>query len=128
MAAISTELDHMPVVKKLADFDQNSGNLLERLVFNNRLAMVIVCALVTLVLAYVAATRLTLNASFEKMIPQSQPYIKNYLTYQKDLRGLGNALRVVVEGTDGDIFDPQYLEVLKQVNDELVLTPGVDRA
>jgi predicted RND superfamily exporter protein len=62
------------------------------------------------------------------MIPQSQPYIKNYLTYQKDLRGLGNAIRVVVENTDGDIFDPQYLEVLKQVNDELILTPGVDRA
>ena len=101
---------------------------LERLVFNNRLAMVIVCALVTLVLGYVAATRLALNASFEKMIPQSQPYIKNYLTYQKDLRGLGNAIRVVVENTDGDIFDPRYLEVLKQISDELILTPGVDRA
>ncbi len=62
------------------------------------------------------------------MIPQSQPYIKNYLTYQKDLRGLGNALRVVVENVDGDVFDPAYIEVLKQVNDELVLTPGVDRA
>ena len=45
------------------------------------------------------------------MMPQSQPYIKNYLTYQKDLRGLGNSMRVVVENTDGDIFDPQYLEV-----------------
>ena len=79
-------------------------------------------------LGYVAATRLVLNASFEKMIPQSQPYIKNYLTYQKDLRGLGNAMRVVVENVDGDIFDPAYLETLKQINDELVLTPGVDRA
>jgi uncharacterized protein len=128
MAAASTELDQMPVVKKLADFDQNSGNLLERLVFNNRLVMVIVCAIITVVLGYFAATKLVLNASFEKMIPQSQPYIKNYLTYQKDLRGLGNAIRVVVESTNGDIFDPQYLEVLKQVNDELVLTPGVDRA
>ena len=83
----------------LADFDRNSGNLLERLVFNNRLAMVIVCALITLALGYFAATRLALNASFEKMIPQSQPYIKNYLTYQKDLRGLGNAIRVVVENS-----------------------------
>ena len=100
----------------------------ERLVFNNRLAMVIICGIITVVLGYIAATRLVLNASFEKMIPQSQPYIKNYLTYQKDLRGLGNAIRVVVENTDGDIFDPQYLEVLKQVNDELILTPGVDRA
>src|SRR5258708_7211178 len=128
MAAVSTDLDQMPVVKKLADFDQNSGNLLERLVFNHRLLMVIACALITVTLGYFAATRLVLNASFEKMIPQSQPYIKNYLTYQKDLRGLGNALRVVVENVDGDIFDPQYLEVLKQVNDELMLTPGVDRA
>jgi predicted RND superfamily exporter protein len=80
------------------------------------------------VLAIVAATKLTLNASFERMIPQSQPYIKNYLEHQKDLRGLGNALRVVVENTDGDIYDPAYLEVLKRVSDELVLTPGVDRA
>jgi len=128
VAAISTETDQMPVVRNLADFDRNSGNLLERLVFNNRLAMVIVCALVTLVLGYVAATRLTLNASFEKMIPQGQPYIKNYLTYQKSLRGLGNAIRVVVETSDGDIFDPRYLEILKHISDELVLTPGVDRA
>src|SRR5215472_6479395 len=128
MATHRTDLDAMPVVRTLADFDRNSGNLIERLVFNNRLVVVIVCAILTIALGYVAATRLTLNASFEKMIPQSQPYIKNYLTYQKDLRGLGNAIRVVVEATDGDIFDPQYLEVLKQVNDELILTPGVDRA
>ena len=128
MAAVSDELDQMPVVKKLADFDQKSGNLLERLVFNNRLAMVIVCGLITVGLAYVAATKLVLNASFEKMLPQSQPYIQNYLKYKNDLRGLGNAIRVVVENVDGDIFDPKYLEALKQVNDQLVITPGVDRA
>src|SRR5262249_44330806 len=45
-----------------------------------------------------------------------------------DLRGLGNAVRVVVENPSGDIFDPAYLETLKKINDELVLTPGVDRA
>src|SRR5512134_1360687 len=101
MAAVSNALEPMPVVRELADFDRNSGNLLERLVFNNRLAMVVVCAMVTVALGYFAATKLVLNASFEKMIPQSQPYIKNYLTYQKDLRGLGNSLRVVVENAGG---------------------------
>src|SRR5262245_19984682 len=128
MANVSLDVEQMPVVRSLADFDRNSGSVLERLVFNNRLAMVVACALVTLVLGYVAATRLVLNASFEKMIPQSQPYIRNYLTHQKDLRGLGNAIRVVVENTQGDIFDPKYLEALKQINDELILTTGVDRA
>jgi uncharacterized protein len=122
------DLERMPVIRSLAEFDPRSGNLLERLVFNNRLAMVVVCAIVTLALGYVAATKLVLNASFEKMIPQSQPYIKNYLTHQKDLRGLGNAVRVVVENADGDIFDPRYIEALKHINDELFLTPGVDRA
>jgi predicted RND superfamily exporter protein len=62
------------------------------------------------------------------MIPQSQPYIKNFLENRKSLRGLGNSVRVVVENTQGDIFDPEYLSVLKQVNDELFLTEGVDRA
>ena len=128
MAAVLTDLDAMPVVRQLADFDRRSGNLLERLVFNNRLAVVIVCAVATLILGFCAATKLVLNASFEKMIPQSQPYIRNYLDHQKDLRGLGNAVRVVVENVDGDIADPKYLDALKKVNDEIILTPGVDRA
>jgi len=127
MAAMSDDLDQMPVVRALADFDSRSGNWLERLVFNNRLVMVIICAVATLVLGFFAATRLTLNASFEKMIPPNQSYIKNYLDHQKDLRGLGNAVRVVVENTSGDIFEPAYLDALKQINDELFLTPSVDR-
>jgi predicted RND superfamily exporter protein len=128
MSIGSNQLDAMPVVRELKDFDSKSGNAIERLVFNHRLWMILACTLVTLVLGYFAATRLALNASFEKMLPQSQPYIKNYLDNKVALRGLGNAVRVVVENPQGDIFDTRYLEVLKQVNDELFLTPGVDRA
>ena len=117
-----------PAPPSIEDFDRQSGSLLERLVFNNRLAVIVVCAIVTVALGYFAATRLVLNASFERMIPRSHPYIVNYLEHRNDLRGLGNSLRVVVENTDGDIFDPRYLDVLKQVSDELVLTPGVQRA
>ncbi|TWJ18724.1 efflux RND transporter permease subunit [Geobacter argillaceus] len=126
MAVGTDKVDDMPVVQELKDFDQSSGNMLERLIFNHRKAVVAVCALVTLVLAY-QMTKLVFNASFEKMIPQSQPYIKNYLKNKGELRGLGNSIRVVVENTKGDIFDPEYLEALKQVNDALFLTPGIDR-
>ncbi|MFK0087322.1 RND family transporter [Pseudomonas sp. NPDC090755] len=117
----------MPVVRTLNDFDSGSGNWLERLIFNNRALVIVLCTLVTLLLA-AAASRLVLNASFEKTIPQSQPYIKHYLEHRNELRGLGNAIRVVVENPTGDIFDPKYLETLKRINDELFLTPGVDRA
>ncbi|HSB26095.1 MAG TPA: MMPL family transporter, partial [Burkholderiaceae bacterium] len=105
-----------------------SGNLLERLVFNNRLLLIIVCAIVTIGLAYAAATKLVLNASFEKMIPRGHPYIQNYLENRGELRGLGNALRIVVENTRGDIFDPTYQATLRKIHDDVFLTPGVDRA
>ncbi|MDB5995957.1 MAG: efflux transporter [Pseudomonas sp.] len=122
------ELDTMPVIRELKGFDARSGNLLERLIFNNRLWVVVACLMVTLALSFFATTRLTLNASFEKMIPHSQPFIKNYLENRQALRGLGNAVRVVVENSDGDIFDQHYLEALKEISDELFLMPGVDRA
>ncbi len=127
--AVATDLmDRMPIVRSLKDFNQNSGTALERLIFNNRLAVVVACVIVTLVLLFGAATKLTLNASFERMIPQSQPYIKNYLDNRAELRGLGNVLRIVVENTEGDIYDPKYQETLRKISDELFLTPGVDRA
>ena len=118
----------MPVIRDLAQFDKRSGNLLERMVFNHRPLFMLFMTLATLVFGYMAMTRLTLSPSFEKMIPQSQPYIKNFLENRNSLRGLGNSVRVVVENSQGDIFDPDYLAVLKQVNDELFLGDGVDRA
>jgi predicted RND superfamily exporter protein len=102
--------------------------VLERAVFNHRKAVMLACAVVTVLLAIVAATRLTLSASFEKMIPRSHPYIQNYLENRAELRGLGNALRIVVENPNGDIYDPKYENTLKKIHDEVFLTPGVDRA
>ncbi|MDM0106964.1 MMPL family transporter [Variovorax sp. J22R24] len=112
----------------LANFDPRSGSLLERLVFNHRLIVMLACAFVTLVLAALAVSRLSLNASFEKMIPHGHPYIQNYLEHKNDLRGLGNSLRIVVENQRGDVYDAAYLDTLRKINDELFLMPGVDRA
>ncbi|WP_286977394.1 MMPL family transporter, partial [Pseudomonas sp.] len=66
--------------------------------------------------------------SFERMIPSSSPYIKNYLAYKDQLPGLGNSIRVVVENKTGDIYDADYLLALQKVNDTLYLIPGVDRS
>ncbi len=127
MAFANDERDGTGAVRDLKEFDTRSGNRLERLIFNNRMVVVVVCVVTTLLLGS-RATKLGFNASFEKMIPQNHPYIRNYLENQSELRGLGNAIRVVVENTRGDIFDPDYLDVLRQISDELVLTQGVDRA
>jgi predicted RND superfamily exporter protein len=120
--------DAMPVVRDPRDFDRRSGNVLERLVFNFRVPFLVLCALATLLLGAVAIDRLALRPGFEKMLPQSHPYIRNFLENRDQLGGMGNAVRVVVANPKGDVFESGYLDTLRAINDELVLMPGVDRA
>ncbi|WP_290523341.1 MMPL family transporter [Alcanivorax sp.] len=119
--------DGMPVIRQLEDFDKNSGNFLERVIFNHRLAIMIFCALLTGFLAF-NALKLPINASFERMIPHSHPYIQNYLEMSDELRGLGDSVRIAVHHRDGDIYDPEYLERLREINDRIFLLDGVDRS
>ena len=126
MSARIEKID-LPVITDPAEFDDQSGDALERLIFNHRPLVLLLVALVTLVLGY-QSTKLRINASFEDMIPQSHPFIVNFFHYRDSLSGLGNSLRVVVENRNGDIFDRDYLEVVRQVNDKIYLRPGVDRA
>ena len=122
-----SEQPRMPVIRDPKDFDRRSGNLLERVIFNNRVLVLLACLVATILLG-VAATRVKVNANFERMIPHNSPYVQNYLAYKNQLPGLGNTVRVVVENKTGDIYDPAYLEVMRKINDELYLIPGVDRS
>ena len=107
-------------------FNSSSGSWIERLLFHNRLAVIVACALVTLLLGW-QATRLQLNASFEKTIPARHPYVGHFLEHQAELTGLGNAVRVAVENPAGSIYDRGYMETLQRLSDEVFLLPGVDR-
>ncbi|MEW8191965.1 MAG: MMPL family transporter [Candidatus Thiodiazotropha endolucinida] len=104
----------------------DAESILERLIFGNRLPVLIMLFFITAIFAY-AASQLRPNASFEKMIPTFHPYIANYIDNKGDLRGLGNVIRIAVETTDEDIFTREYMETLKQINDEVFYIPGVDR-
>ncbi|AOW12051.1 RND transporter [Hydrogenophaga crassostreae] len=111
----------------LSDFDHQSGSLVERLLFNNRRLVVFICLMITLVLGW-QASKLQLNASFEKTIPENHPYIQNYTANASQLSGLGNAVRIVVANPNGSILDAQYMETLQKLSDEVFLMPGVDRS
>lgn len=96
-------------------------------VFRARRALMIAFALATVFFVW-QMSLLRTDASFEKMIPVSHPYIANYLESKDDLRGLGNSVRIIVETTEGDIFTREFQELLKQVTDEAFYLNGVDRA
>jgi predicted RND superfamily exporter protein len=121
-----THRDAQPIVARLEEFDTTSGSLVERVFFNHRPWVMAICLAITLLLGW-QALGMKLNASFEKTIPTKHPYIVNYLAHKADLAGQGNALRIAVAVTQGTIFDKDYLETLRKLNDEIFLLPGVDR-
>ncbi len=115
-----------PAAAPFGNFDPRSGSAIERLLFNHRLWILALCALVTVLLGR-QALQLQINASFEKTIPTHHSYVRNYLAHQAQLTGLGNAVRIAVENPNGTIYDPEYLETLRAISDEVFLIPGVSR-
>jgi len=127
MKADTDNRSESPIVRNVEEFDRASGMWLERVIFNNRVVVLLLSLVVTLFLGW-HALHLQVNASFEKMIPSRHPYVQNFLSHKEALRGLGNVVRIVVENKNGDIFDKNYLSTLQKVNDAVYLIPGVDRA
>lgn len=105
----------------------NPAAVLERLVFNNRPAVIAICLVISIFLFWNAA-QVRPETSFEKMIPLKHPYIEKMLEHRNDLANLGNSVRISVENTNGDIFDKEYMETLRQISDEAFYIPGVDRS
>jgi predicted RND superfamily exporter protein len=115
-----------PVIVDLNDFDQSSGSITERILFNNRPLILIVCALVTIFLGF-EATKIRLSANYSQMIPVHQPYIVNYLNHYAELQAQSDAVQVAVVANNGTILDPNYLKVLAKISDEIYLLPGVNQ-
>ena len=80
----------LPVIGDLNEFDYQSGTFLEKLVFNNRGIVLLLCALTTLILGY-QATKTQLQPGFEKILPKDHEYVINYKENSQALKGLGYA-------------------------------------
>ncbi|MGY2284490.1 efflux RND transporter permease subunit [Pseudomonas gingeri] len=108
-------------------FNPEKTTRLERLIFNHRPVVMLLCVLVS-VLLFWQATLIRPSTSFEKMIPLKHPFIQKMLEHRNDLANLGNSVRISVEAVQGDIFSQDYVETLRQINDESFYIPGVDRS
>lgn len=101
--------------------------LLGTLLMGARLPLLLLFALATVFFAW-QASQLKPDASFEKMLPVSHPYIQNFLHRQDDLKGLGNSVRIIVETREGDIFTAEFQDLLQRITDEVFYINGVDRS
>jgi predicted RND superfamily exporter protein len=109
------------------DMESCKAPLVERFIFRFRAPILIFLAIASIFLGY-EAFHMKLEASFEKMIPTYHPFIKNYLQHKDELKGLGNVVWISVENKEGDIFDPDYLETLQKITDDVFFIPGVERS
>ena len=101
--------------------------LVERLIFGKRAWVIASFVLMTVFLAS-QAIKVRPDASFEKMVPVKHPYIAAYLERKDELSGLGNAVRISIETTSGDIFTREYMDTLRLISDEVFFIPGVARS
>ena len=98
------------------------------IIFHKRARLLIVLLLTTLFLGW-HATKLELDAGFEKQLPQGHPYIDVFMEYQREFGGANTVLMAVMQkpGT-GDIYQPSFMKTLRQATDAMFFLPGMDRS
>jgi len=98
---------------------------LEKFLFRQRVFVITLFAAITLLLGY-QATKIQLDASFNKNIPLNHEYMKTYVKHSADFGG-ANAIYISVCDAGGNIFNPEFFTALKGVHDQLFFIPGVNR-
>ncbi|MES9828379.1 MAG: MMPL family transporter [Candidatus Thiodiazotropha sp.] len=101
-------------------------SLIERVIFENRLAIILLSLVITLFLAY-RATFVTPDTRLDRLVPAGHEFVvqaKSFLA--DDTFSGGSYIRVAVSSKAGTIFNYDYLKTLQEISDELSLMDGVD--
>jgi uncharacterized protein len=116
---------------RAARADQSSGRAciewLERTLFEHRVLILAMFAVVTVAMLAVAWCGLRIDASFTKQLPRQHEYMRTYL--DEDVTEFRGANRVLIAliATDGNMFKPKFFAALRQATDEVVVMDGIDR-
>lgn len=74
-----------------------------------------------------SALRTHLDAGFNKLIPMSHPYMQAFLQHAGTFSGANRVMVSVKWKGEGDIYNERFLQVLRNVTDEVFFIPGVNR-
>ena len=91
----------------------------------NTFRALIAFALLTLFMLH-QASQLRIDAGFAKLLPLKHEYMTTYLKYREEFGG-ANRVVIAIRAREGDIFTPEFFEVLAEITDEVFFIPGVDR-
>jgi predicted RND superfamily exporter protein len=97
----------------------------ENLVFGHRRLVIAAFALTTLFMGY-QASNLKIDAGFAKLLPLEHEYMRTYVQYRDEFGG-ANRVVIAIRAPEGNIFEPEFFQILRQVTDDVFFIPGVER-
>ncbi|HOM13205.1 MAG TPA: MMPL family transporter, partial [Rubrivivax sp.] len=92
-----------------------------------RKVLSVLFVLITLALG-ASALRVHLDPGFNKLIPLKHPFMEAFLKHGATFAGANRVLVSVRWKGEGDIYNPEFMKVMRAVTDDVFFTPGVNRA
>ena len=99
---------------------------LEALIFCNRRLILCLFALISVLMVY-SVTNLRVDAGFSKLQPLKHEYMQTFTEYRKEFGG-ANRVLIALMAKRGDIFTPEFFDILQKATDDVFFVPGVDRS
>ncbi|MCX5900369.1 MAG: MMPL family transporter [Proteobacteria bacterium] len=103
------------------------------IIIDKRVPVGLVFTAITLMFLYFAVTRLTVKTIFSDLLPTNHAYI-NLHNEVRDKFGGANQVLIMIQVRDkedggqlNDIFNHETLSIVKSIEEDLLLFPGVDR-
>ncbi|WP_404302894.1 RND family transporter [Alicycliphilus denitrificans] len=91
-----------------------------------RRAIAVLAVLVTALLG-ASALRTHLDPGFNKLIPLRHSYMQAFLQHAAQFSGANRIMVSVQWKGQGDIYNAEFLKVLREITDEVFFIPGVNR-
>ena len=93
-------------------------------IIGNRLAVLVGIFFITLFLGS-QITKITIRTHFDDLLPQGHPYIQVHNKYEKQL-GAPFKVYLMLKVQNGDVYNQDTLQKVKDITNQLDLIPGVD--
>ena len=100
---------------------------IENFIFGRRRWVIAFFVITTAFMLFSAATKLAIDAGFDKMVPMKHDYMRTYSEHRQEFGGANRVLIALVADGD-DIFTPRFFEALRVATDEVFFIAGVERA
>jgi predicted RND superfamily exporter protein len=105
---------------------ERTTRFVEDLVFRNRLLFLLLFIGTTVFMGW-SASRLRIDAGFQKQLPLQHEFIRTFLQYQEQFGG-ANRVIIALMSREGDMFTPEFFAAMRELTEDVFYVPGVDRA